>query len=69
MIQHVAGTTEVSEPLAASLGQALELAGPGAAGGTVVSQDIVLTQLTGSLLQVTQCYAGAGADHPTSALP
>ena len=56
MIQHVAGTTEVSEPLTAGLGQALELAGPGAEGGTVVSQDIVLTQLTGSLLQVCNCW-------------
>ena len=55
VVQHVAGSTEVSEPLTAGLGQALELAGPGAGGGTVVSQDIVLSQLTGSLLQVTQC--------------
>ena len=54
MVQHVAGATEVSEPLAAGLCQALELTGPGAGGGTVVSQDIVLSQLTGSLLQVTQ---------------
>ena len=54
MVQHVAGAAEVSEPLTADLSQTLELTGPRAGGGAVVSQDIVLSQLTCSLLRVTQ---------------
>ena len=43
------------EPLTASQSPALELAGRGAAGVTVVGQNVVLRQLAGRLLQVTQC--------------
>ena len=60
MVQHVAGALEVSEPVAAFLLSTQHLAGSGGVGVPVVGQDVVLSQLAGSHLELFTALRSRG---------